>query len=583
MRALRSAAALALCAVLLLGSRAVPADAIPCPDGIAWPNCTCTSDFDHSQDACPQGGYCLVPCSDAANSTNSDGGLVCGRTGVSSRALEGPTAVPRECQGFESCEWTRVVLEGGVDGQGRRTARRWVPACVACPRDQESVTEPYTERPNKCVKCPAGREWSNDFTTYGAGTYFEGPACSPCPPGTFSAEAGTPCMPCAAGQISEPGQFPTLQGSPPGGVSPGGFLPGYTPSFGGATACTDCPTNSYPEYKVPPCVDVMFKAPMSAVSQAVIGNATYKVYSGVYSSGVGVGSSANTFLKQVFLDKSVGLSTDPPLHTFKVSSASDIDDACLDYGVVEVSAPGFETVREEWPQYMKWPNSDNGPLATVSTPLVPVLAPAEVRVVMQYMGSSDRDLKLFDLADRTNMCTLSNCAGSELTGGHAMAGGRAYGSFDGSKPVETITMQGMTSGTIEVWVRAFTAFPVPAPSLTVTVYCHDCQVMDDGSGAGRSGYAATVYQETPTVSSYYTFWKAGQVVYSAPARPRWETCTTGCWGTDYPTRRRLGASSATSTDQQEGAKKEDDDSVPSVAIEGSTLDERPRRIASPAR
>jgi len=305
----------------------------------------------------------------------------------------------------------------------------------------------------------------------------------------------------------------------------------------------------------------MFKAPTSAVNQAVIGNATYKVVAdaqGVYYS--------------------------PPLHTFKVSSASDIDVACLDYGVVEVSAPGFETVREGWDQYMKWPNSDNGPPATVSTPLVPVLAPAEVRVVMQYMGSSNRDMKLFDAADRTNMCSGASgtCQDpSEANGGHAMAGGTAYGSFFG--PVDTVSMQGMTSGTIEVWVKASTAFPVPAPSLTVTVYCHDCEVMDDGSGAGRSGYAATVYQETPTVSSYYTFWKAGQVVYSAPARPRWEPCTTGCWGTDYPTRRRLGASSATSTDQQEGAKEEDDDSVPSVAIEGSTLDERPRRIASPAR
>jgi hypothetical protein len=194
-----------------------------------------------------------------------------------------------------------------------------------------------------------------------------------------------------------------------------------------------------------------------------------------------------------------------------------------------------------------------------------------------------------------------------------MAGGTAkYAKDEEDGGFETIELNNMKNGTVEVWVKApsdrlFTPATLKLDPCLVKVYCDRCTVkasVPPGETNIMEGLVYARLQELdsmiPVVSSpTYTWWKAGQFVYPAPIpsgavpngssstsggivyirRPgRWEPCQGQvCWknSTTVPlARRRLLEETETEPDTPEDLKVTQDGTGAS-AKEGSTFESRP--------
>jgi hypothetical protein len=189
----------------------------------------------------------------------------------------------------------------------------------------------------------------------------------------------------------------------------------------------------------------------------------------------------------------------------------------------------------------------------------------------------------------------------------AMVGGTAkYAKDEEDGGFETIELNDMTNGLVEVWVKApsdrlFTPATLKLDPCLVKVYCDSCTVkasVNPGETNRMEGLVYARLQELdsmiPVVSSpTYNWWKAGQFVYPAPMpsgaapngsivyirRPgRWEPCQGQvCWKTSTTVplaRRRLLEDTEAEVDTPEDLKVTQDGTGAS-ANEGSTFESRP--------
>ena len=213
--------------------------------------------------------------------------------------------------------------------------------------------------------------------------------------------------------------------------------------------------------------------------------------------------------------------------------------------------------------------------SSVSAQMVQAMNVNQDRVVLSWGSTEDRDLHVIEEPDRTKKCGYTNCKSAQIS----IAGGTATLDKDvtAGPGVETTQLNGIASGTVEVWVNIFsstyTQALVDANPCVVQVYCYRCQF----GGAVKEGYVTTVTQSWTNAPANARWWKAGE--FGAPGtggvRAVWTTCSgAACWDTASnaagPSRRNLGGL-GTSADQGAVATKKH---IASSADQGAVANEK---------
>ena len=163
--------------------------------------------------------------------------------------------------------------------------------------------------------------------------------------------------------------------------------------------------------------------------------------------------------------------------------------------------------------------------------MVQVMNTNQDRVVLSWGSAGNRDLHVIDKNDRSKKCDkFTHCKSSAVS----VVGGSAKLDKESSGPgVETTQLNGISNGTVEVWVSiysgTYTQALVDANPSVIQVYCFKCEF----SGLVKEGYVTTVFQSWSNAPMGAKWWKAGE--FTAPGtaeRAKWTTCFgSSCWDT----------------------------------------------------
>ena len=169
--------------------------------------------------------------------------------------------------------------------------------------------------------------------------------------------------------------------------------------------------------------------------------------------------------------------------------------------------------------------------SSVATQMVQVMNTNQDRVVLSWGSAGNRDLHVIDKNDRSKKCDkFTHCKSSAVS----VVGGSAKLDKESSGPgVETTQLNGISNGTVEVWVSiysgTYTQALVDANPSVIQVYCFKCEF----SGLVKEGYLTTVFQSWSNAPMGAKWWKAGE--FTAPGtaeRAKWTTCFgSSCWDT----------------------------------------------------
>lgn len=164
----------------------------------------------------------------------------------------------------------------------------------------------------------------------------------------------------------------------------------------------------------------------------------------------------------------------------------------------------------------------------VSLDMVQVMGEGEDRIVLRWGHTQDLDLWAYDARDYSSFVSweLDDPRSARIAGGLVTLDVDNQAGHDGP---ETTKLEGVSSGTIEVWVNhysdVFTAEEAREYPATVEIFCERCV---DEAGAVLEGLVVSVRQEAADVIAGASWWKVGQFVAPAPSddteRVEWQTC-----------------------------------------------------------
>ena len=277
-------------------------------------------------------------------------------------------------------------------------------------------------------------------------------------------------------------------------------------------ACWDTASNA-----AGPSQRFSFPDATNSATGATISGATYLVYESYPSSYIGCGTECGTLVTTVTAGESKSLNAG-------------------NYLLVAMKS-GYYT------EYSPFTVSSSS--TSVATQMVQAMNVNQDRIVLSWGSSEDRDLHVIDKNDRTKKCGYTNCKSTAV----AIVGGTVTLDKDVTTGpgVETTQLNGIATGTAEVWVNIYTGTYTQAlvganPSV-LQVYCYKCEF----DGAVKEGYVTTVTQSWTGAPANAKWWKAGE--FTAPGtggeRATWTTCSgAACWDTASnaagPSRRSLG-------------------------------------------
>ena len=237
------------------------------------------------------------------------------------------------------------------------------------------------------------------------------------------------------------------------------------------------------------CADLTFKA-HNAITDAVITDVTFKLYEGYPTRRTAAyegctGSSCGTLVSTV--------TTTSPL---------------------EVKAGAYLVVAEKTGHYTAYKTVTMASAAyEVDLAMVPAMETDQDRIVLRFTQAADLDTYAIDSANKAQFVYYSAASKTKTMGGGTVTLDKDVTSGPG---IETVQFKSVTSGTIEVWVKhfsaKFTTAMVASDPANVDIYCFKC--LDDNN-AVKEGFVKTVTQSDPVTANKW--WKAGQWTYTGGA------------------------------------------------------------------